>query len=90
MSTALPISTPKRTVSRRTQALAAVSALVAAASVAVTLAVTGGGSDTSSRAPSASPAVAQPDRATLYRHEAGIPAPSVPVHVPPAPRFHHR
>ena len=91
MSTALPTSPSKSRRTRRVPVLAAASALVAAASVTVTLAVATGGSDTSSPAPSRTPAVAQPDRATLYRYGLDASRQSTPVDSTRAPdRFHHR
>jgi hypothetical protein len=77
--------------SRRIPVLAAASALVAAASVTVTLAVAAGGADTASPAPSGTPAVAQPDRATLYRY--GLDKPQAASSIDStraADRFHHR
>jgi hypothetical protein len=89
MSTALPVSTPQS--SRRVPILAAASGLVAAASITVTLAVATGGSDTSSPASSGAPAVAQPDRATLYRYGLDASRQSSPIDSKRAPaRFHHR
>jgi hypothetical protein len=82
-------SLPRRTVSRRTQILASASALVAAASVAVTLAVVGGDGGTNSSQPSAAPATAQPNSATLYRNESAMPQPASPAGVSAAERFHH-
>jgi hypothetical protein len=67
MSTALRISTSSSVTSHRVPLLASASGLIAAASIAVTLAVAGGGGDSASR-PSAAPAKATPDRATLYRY----------------------
>ena len=79
------------TAPRRVPILAGASALVAAASISVTLAISGGDSDTSSRAASGGPAVAQPDRATLYRHGAELPQPNTAVAGQrAAERFHHR
>jgi hypothetical protein len=77
-----------RSVSRRTQILASASALVAAASVAVTLAVAGGDGDTAAQ-PSAAPATAQPNLATLYRNESAMPQPVGPDAGSAAERFHH-
>jgi hypothetical protein len=75
---------------RRTHILAAASALVAAASVTVTLAVSGGGGDVASSQPSAAPATATPDRATLYRNAVEAGRESGPVGGPStAERFHH-
>jgi hypothetical protein len=91
MSTALHISQSKSLGSRRVPLLAAASALVAAASVTVTLAVGTGGSDRSSPAPAGTPAVAQPDRATLYRYGMDASRQSTPIDSTRAPeRFHHR
>jgi len=90
VSTALSLDAPRTTTSRRIPILAGATALVAAASISVTLAVTGG-SDTSSRTPAAAPATAQPDRATLYRHEASGSRPSATIDGQrAAERFHHR
>jgi hypothetical protein len=89
MSTALRLSIPDSAKSRRTAVLSVVSALVAAASVAVTLAVAGGGSDATSR-PSAAPATATPDRATLYQRGAEVPQRSGAIDgARSAERFHH-
>ena len=91
MSTALHISPSKSHGTRRVRVLAAASALVAAASVTVTLAVATGGSDRSSPAVSGTPAVAQPDRAKLYRFGLDATRPSDPVDsTRAAERFHHR
>ena len=91
MSTALRISPSKSLGTRRVPVLAAASALVAAAAVTVTLAVAPGGSDTSSPALSGTPAVAHPDRATLYRYGLDASGPSNSIDSTRAPeRFHHR
>jgi hypothetical protein len=91
MSTALHISPSKSHGTRRVRLLAAASAVVAAASVTVTLAVATGGSETSSPAPSGTPAVAQPDRAKLYRYGLDVSRQSGPVgSTGAADRFHHR
>ena len=91
MSTALHISPSKSHGTRRVRVLAATSALVAAASVTVTLAVATGGSDQSSPAPFGTPAVAQPDRAKLYRYGLdGSPQTSTIGSARAAERFHHR
>ena len=89
MSTALPVSAPRTTTSRRIPVLAAASALVAAASISVTLAVTNGGSDTASVSAPAGAASAAPDRATQYRNAAELPTPNSPAGGQAAERFHH-
>ena len=92
MSTTVSLPSRSSLSSRRTQLLASASALVAAASVAVTLAVAGGdGGDggTSVSQPSAAPATAQPNPATLYRNESAMPQPASPAGASAAERFHH-
>jgi hypothetical protein len=90
VSTALPAYPSKSRRTRRVPVLAAASALVAAASVTVTLAVATGGSDTSSPAPAGTPALAQPDRAKLYRYGLDASGPSTVDSTRAAERFHHR
>jgi hypothetical protein len=88
MNTALRV-TPQIRTSRRVRVLAAASGLVAAASIAVTLAVSGGGSE-SATSPSAAPATATPDRATLYQRGAEVPQPGGTIDGNrSAERFHH-
>jgi hypothetical protein len=74
--------------SRRTPLLSAAAALLATASVTVALAL-GGGGDTAGSRPSATPATATPDRATIYRNAAELAQPSGPVGGEAAERFHH-
>jgi hypothetical protein len=89
MSTTVGISAPQTQSSRRVPLLAAASALVAAASISITLALAGGSSDTISQ-PSAAPATAKPDRATLYQHGVGAPQPDGAISgQSAAERFHH-
>jgi hypothetical protein len=89
MSTTVSLPRPSSS-SRRTRILASASALVAAASVAVTLAVAGGDGHTAASQPSAQPATAQPNAATLYRNESAIPSgPARQAGVSAADRFHH-
>jgi hypothetical protein len=89
MSTTLSIPS-RRTPSRRTQVVAGASALVAAASVTVTLALSGGGGEPTVSQPSAAPATATPDRATLYRNEAALGnQPERSGGPSAAERFHH-
>jgi hypothetical protein len=91
MSTTVSVNALRTQRSRRIQILAAASAVVAAASITVTLAVAGGGSEASSQAPSAAPATAQPDRATLYRSEAAGSQPAGRIDGRRAAwLFHHR
>jgi hypothetical protein len=88
MSTALRISTSRSGTSRRVPLLASASGLIAAASIAVTLIVAGGG-DSASR-PSAAPASATPDRATLYQRGAEVQRPGSSIAGQrSAERFHH-
>jgi hypothetical protein len=97
MSTTLSI--PRRVSSRRTQALAGATALVAAASVAVTLAVAGGGGDQATTLPSpAQPSVIQPAQsggakaAERFHHFRGQPSVAQPEQsggASAAERFHH-
>ena len=89
MSTTISLPSRSSLSSRRTQLLASASALVAAASVAVTLAVAGGDGGTSVSQPSAAPATAQPNPATLYRNESAMPQPASPAGASAAERFHH-
>jgi hypothetical protein len=89
MSTTLRLPSRSRT-SRRAQVLAGASALVAAASVAVALAFAGGGGDAATGQPSAAPATATPDRATLYRNEATLGGQAAEIEgLSPAERYHH-
>jgi hypothetical protein len=89
MSTALRISTSRSGISHRAPLLASASGLIAAASIAVTLAVAGSGGDSASR-PSAAPAPATPDRATLYQHgvKSSRPFGAIDGEIS-AERFHH-
>jgi hypothetical protein len=90
MSTTVSMSAPRTKSPRRIPVLAAASALVAAASISVTLAVTNGGSDAASPPASSGAATAAPDRATLYRHGAGIPESGGVIDGQrAAERFHH-
>jgi hypothetical protein len=88
MSTTVRLSA-RRTVSRRTRILAAASGVVAAASITVTLAIGSGGSEGPS-GPSAAPATAVPDRATLYQRGAETSDPrGATAGERAAERFHH-
>ena len=90
MSTTLSIPRPTP---RRKQIVASAIGLVAAAAVAVTLAVAGGGDGVAQPAasqPSAKPATAQPNAATLYRNESVLPSgPERQNGASAADRFHH-
>jgi hypothetical protein len=88
MSTTVSLPSPRST-SRRTQILAAASALVAAGSVTVTLAVAGGG-DTAKSQPVAAPATAKPNPTTQYRNDAALGQRADQGSGPSAAdRFHH-
>jgi hypothetical protein len=88
MSTTVSLSAP-RALSRRTRIVAAASGVVAAASIAITLAVGSGGNETPTR-PSAVPATAVPNPATLYQRGAETSGPrGATAGERAAERFHH-
>jgi hypothetical protein len=88
MSTTVSLPSPRRT-SRRTQILAAASALAAAGSVTVSLAVAGG-ADTAKSQPVAAPATAKPNPSTQYRNDAALGQAAEKGSRPSAAdRFHH-
>jgi hypothetical protein len=51
--------------------------------------VAGGDGGTTASQPSAAPATAQPNPATLYRNESATPQPASPAGGSAAERFHH-